>query len=150
MEQLQLRRQLAAEFGASPDRLAKLKAMAYPQATKELAELQQEAKAAYKKLAFKYHPDRNPDDPETAAEKFKLLPGVLKEIQGWRIRPVQRRPRVIRRHFVFIPGAPIPTNTGNVSTSTGGFGHVVSATNNGGTSSTTTYDARRVTWIRFG
>jgi molecular chaperone DnaJ len=32
-----------------------------------------EIKAAYRKLALQHHPDRNPDDPEGAAEKFKEL-----------------------------------------------------------------------------
>lgn len=30
-------------------------------------------KKAYKKLAFKYHPDRNKDDSEKASEKFKEI-----------------------------------------------------------------------------
>jgi molecular chaperone DnaJ len=33
---------------------------------------QEEIKKAYRKLAFKYHPDRNPDDPE-AEQKFKEI-----------------------------------------------------------------------------
>ncbi len=33
---------------------------------------QKEIKKAYRKLAKKYHPDRNPDDPE-AGEKFKEI-----------------------------------------------------------------------------
>ena len=32
-----------------------------------------EIKAAYRKLALQHHPDRNPDDPDAAAEKFKEL-----------------------------------------------------------------------------
>ena len=46
-------------------------------------------KKAYKKLALKYHPDRNSDDPEKAAEKFKkisnayqILTNKDKQIQG--------------------------------------------------------------------
>ena len=33
---------------------------------------QEEIKKAYRKLAFKYHPDRSPDDPE-AEQKFKEI-----------------------------------------------------------------------------
>ena len=33
---------------------------------------QDEIKKAYRTLAFKYHPDRNPDNPE-AEEKFKQI-----------------------------------------------------------------------------
>lgn len=34
---------------------------------------EQEVKSAYRKLALQFHPDRNPDDPEAAGEKFKEI-----------------------------------------------------------------------------
>ncbi len=34
---------------------------------------QDEIKKAYKKLAVKWHPDKNPDKPEEATEKFKSV-----------------------------------------------------------------------------
>ena len=46
-------------------------------------------KKAYKKLALQYHPDRNKDNPEEAAEKFKeisnayqMLTNKDKQMQG--------------------------------------------------------------------
>jgi len=39
-----------------------------------------EAKKAYKKLAMKYHPDRNQDDPSTAEIEFKRIKNAYEEI----------------------------------------------------------------------
>jgi hypothetical protein len=137
-----LARQLAAEFGATPERLNKLRQTPFPQAVKDLEELKREARVAYKKLAFKYHPDRNPDDPEGAEIRFKLLPQVLKEIEGLRVRAPQRR---VIRHFVFVNGY-----GGGTTATNRGFGRVVTATNEGTTTSTTsTYDARKIPFIRI-
>ncbi len=42
---------------------------------------QDEIKSAYKKLAMKYHPDRNPDNPTAAEERFKEI-AVAHEVLG--------------------------------------------------------------------
>jgi molecular chaperone DnaJ len=45
---------------------------------------EQELKSAYRKLAMQFHPDRNPENPEAAGEKFKIITeayGVLADPQ---------------------------------------------------------------------
>ena len=51
-----------------------------------------EIKKAYRKLAMKYHPDRNPDNKE-AEEKFKEIQkayDVLSDTNKRSIRPIRR------------------------------------------------------------
>lgn len=141
METRQLVNQLAAEFGFTPEVLTKLRQTPYPQSAQALTGLQQKARAAYKKLAFKYHPDRNPDDPEGAAERFKLLPQVLQDIENLRVAP-QRQ--AIRR-VVFVPGFGVGAATPGFT----GYGQVINATNAGTAATTSAYDAKRVTFIKI-
>ena len=40
-----------------------------------------EISRAYKDLSLKWHPDKNPDDPTTAEEVFKIIGGAYQEIK---------------------------------------------------------------------
>ena len=90
------------------------------------------ARTNYRKLAFKYHPDRNPGNVE-AETAFKTLGEVLKHIELLRMQRPQPMPtqRLIV-HFnvpvnVQVRQAPSYTST---------------------TATTSTYDARQVAYIR--
>lgn len=51
------------------------------------------AKSAYRRLAMKYHPDRNKQDPKTAEEKFKAIKHAFELIEAGYIEqpPVQKQ-----------------------------------------------------------
>ena len=95
---------LAAELGATPQRFDEIRRLPYPEAVKALDQLKADVRANYKKCAFKYHPDRNPEDPEGATEKFKLLAVIVERIQRFRVRPPAPPQMVVQRRVVFVPG----------------------------------------------
>jgi hypothetical protein len=130
---------LAAELGATPQRFDEIRRLPYPKAVPALEQLKRDVQANYKKCAFKYHPDRNPDDPEGAAEKFKLLAVIVERIQAFRVRPQRpQMPRPIavqqqamRRRFIFVPGFQTVNTATTTTTTTMPFHFVVQAMNTG-------------------
>lgn len=69
-----------SDLGVSPMSLRVVHFLLPHEAAEALEKLKRQAAVRYKKLVFKYHPDRNPDDPR-AEERIKVLGAALAEIQ---------------------------------------------------------------------
>lgn len=143
-------RQLAAEMGVSSRTLDPLRTMPFEQATKALDALKEAARALFQKLCLKYHPDRNPDNPDAATKMFVALMAAKEGIESLRVQPRPRpRPRMQRRVVQttwFVPtGTPWQRATVTATGRTATF-HVEVATANT-PSGPVHYDARRVIFM---
>jgi hypothetical protein len=127
----QLVREVMEALDATPERIRQLTTLPFPKAVESLNIIKEEAKKRYKKLAFEWHPDRNPSDP-IAEERFKTLGAVMADLNKLQFRPP---PPVVQ--YVHFPAV-------------SPFGSSVSFTYSP-TSATTTsvgYNAVRVAFIR--
>lgn len=122
-------RKLAAEMGVTEQRVMNIQtASSFEEARARLAALKADVKATYKKLAFQYHPDRNPGDVEAEA-KFKGLGAVLQEVEKLEVR-ARPQPIPVQPTTPFYSRRPSIYST--VTNTASGVG----------------YDARRVVFIR--
>lgn len=97
----QLVREIMVALDATPERIQKLCSLPYPKAVEGLVIVKAEAHKKYKKLAFEWHPDRNPDDPKAEA-RFKALGAVLADLDKLQLRPPASTPIV---HYIHFPAA---------------------------------------------
>ena len=135
--------QVARALDATPERLQAIARLPnFELARKALEELKAEVHKRYKKLAFEWHPDRNPGDPEAEA-KFKALGQVLKELDKLQLqRPQPVFHRVVHFYRTSPYGGSVTTNT----TATGfGAWHPFDSP----VTPTRPYDARRVVFVKF-
>lgn len=138
----QLALTIAAELGAPPSRLQQIRSLPLQQAVQAIEQLKVEVKKAAKKLALKYHPDRNPTRVEWATERFKTLMAIVAEIEALRVVP--RRPPVQQ----WAPVQWVHTST-TTATTTATFhgGYFRWATEPARPARGSGYDARRVVFI---
>jgi len=131
---------LLHELGVTPAALDRLRKSPFQEAQRSLEALKVEARRRYRRLAGKYHPDRNPDQQEQAQQDFVLLGRVLQDIEKLRVQPAQpvRRP-IMQVHF-----ATTASTTSSTTTSTS-FSYFQTA---GRPTPSQVYNARRVIIMR--
>lgn len=128
------------ELNAAPGHVQRLMPLPFKKAVEELEVIKVEARKRYKQAAFKWHPDRNPDNQAEAEARFKVLGFVLNELEALQIR--QRPPQQPRQvsHVVF------HRNTAAASTDTSTVSWV-DAPRPWPTPDPRNYDVRRVVYI---
>ncbi len=138
-QELQLAVWAVQELNAAPGRVQRLVPLPFKEAVEGLEAIKVEARKRYKQAAFKWHPDRNPDNQAEAEARFKVLGFVLNELEALEIR--QRPPQPPRQVFhVVFRHSSATTSTSTVSW--------VDAPRPWPTPDPQNYDPRRVAYIR--
>lgn len=136
---------LAEEMGITQARLNSLRqARSFEEACRQLEAFKDEVNRTYKKLAFKYHPDRNPGDPAAEA-KFKALAPIRDQALALRLQPPRMQHITVIHHRS--AGRVVTQPAVNADVFRRAYTNVNTTT---ASTTTATYDARRVVFIRVG
>ena len=125
--------ELALAMGVTQQRLQHIQqAPTLEEARNRLMALKVEVKAAFKRLAFRFHPDRNPGNLE-AEGNFKRSGEVLTAIEKLEVKAPQPQVRVVAVHFH------------RAGSNTNVYGNAYASTTQ---TQTSPYAARQVAFIR--
>jgi len=95
------------ELGITSERLQQIRELPFAAACKALEQLKEDVRKSFRKLALKYHPDHNQDDP-AAESKFKILVLLATKVKNLRVQKPTTRTYVVHVTHIGIPRANIP------------------------------------------